>query len=171
MTVPVFPAIIPTSASYDFGMMNITEEQTVSGPVRFRHSTDTVNYSLTLDYNALQQPEVTELRNHYLAAKGTHLRFRAPTEIWGLPQIANENSTYRYAGPPEEQQFGIYTRVTVSLIALIGFNLAYILDGNAAIQPELTSFTSPAFTGNAPFVVSAGDPDPDLTLAGRGAQQ
>lgn len=171
MAVPVFPAIVPRSVSYDFGMMNLTEEPTVSGPIRFRHSTDTVNYSLTLNYDALTSTEVTQFRNHYLQAKGTHLRFKAPTQIWGLPQIANEDSVYRYAGPPEEQQFGVYTKMTISLIALIGLNLAYILDGNAAVQPELTSFTSPAFTGHAPFVVCAGDPDPELTLAGRGAGQ
>jgi hypothetical protein len=171
MTADPFPTIIPRSVSYDFGMMNVSEEPTISGPIRFRHSTDTTGYTITLNYEALTSTDVNTLRDHYNNAYGSHLRFTAPTSIWGSPTIATDDSIYRYAGPPTEEQFGIYTNMSISLIVLIGLSLLYILDGNEAAQPAVAAFTSPAFTGNAPFILNAGGADPTLTLQGRGALQ
>lgn len=171
MAIDPFPTIIPRSVSYNFGMMNVSEEATLSGPIRFRHSTDTTGYTITLNYEALTSTDVSTLRAHYLSAYGSHLRFTAPTTIWGSPTIATEDSVYRYLGPPTEEQFGIYTNMTISLAVLIGLSLLYILAGNGASQPAVAAFTSPAFTGNAPFILNAGGADPTLTLQGRGAIQ
>jgi len=136
-----FPEVLPDNFAYDLGGLNVSAEDTQNGaPVLFRHSLRQSNYRLTLTYNNLIESDVTLIRQHYIEAAGSHRS--------------------------EEQQRGIYTDMTVELVALIGNFLLYDLIGEPATLGAEESFTSYAMTGTAPFILDgdAADPAEDATL-------
>jgi hypothetical protein len=167
----IYPAIIPDRISYDLGQLNISEEATFSGPVRFRHSMQTNGYGLQLTYNNLRQSQVDQLRRHYFDSSGSHRLFRVPAAIWGGASVVSTDSLYRYNDPPGEEHLGVYFNVTVNLRIIAGVNLLNILDGGGALQPAVAPFQSFVFTGNAPFILDAGGASPTLLLDCRGASQ
>lgn len=167
----VYPELIPDSISFDLGQLNISEESTFAGPVRFRHSMQANGYSLQLTYNNLVQSEIDALRQHYVDSDGSHLQFTVPTTIWGGSSVVPYGSLYRYNEPPTEEHLGVYFNVTVNLRVVLGSNLLFIFDGNGAAQPAVAPFTSFVLTGNAPFILEAGGASPTLLLDCRGASQ
>jgi hypothetical protein len=166
-----FPAVAPNNIGYDLGQLNLSEVATVAGPIRFRHSMQTNGYTLNLNYVGLNQSQVNTFRQHYTDNDGTHRYFGVPAIVWGNNSPVTTDSVYRYSNPPQEEHFGIYTNVTISLRVLAGLNLLYILSAGGASQPAVAAFSSFAFTGNAPFILNAGGANPTLTLQGRGASQ
>ena len=166
-----YPAIVPDRISYDFGELNISEESTLAGPVRFRHSMQTNGYSLQLTYQNLRQAQVNQIREHYFQSDGTHRQFTVPDAIWGGSNVVSPDSLYRYNDPPGEQHLGVYFNVTVNLRVIAGVNLLWIFNCGGAAQPAVAPFQSFVLTGNAPFILNAGGDDPTLLLQGRGASQ
>lgn len=166
-----YPAIIPDQISYDLGELNISEEPTLAGPVRFRHSMQTNGYELQLAYENLTQSQVDQIRNHYFDSGGLHRLFEVPSAIWGGANVVSTDSLYRYNGPPDEEHLGVYFNVAVSLRVIAGVNLLYILNGGAAAQPAVAAFSSLILTGNAPFIIDAGGASPTFLFDCRGASQ
>lgn len=153
-----YPELEPFEIQYNFGDLNVSAEDTLIGaPVLFRHSLRQSNLRLTLTYTNLVEAEATLIRNHYVDSAGSHRKFTLPTALWGSANVMPSDSLYRYAAKPEEIQRGIYTDITVELIALIGNFLLYALIGEPAALGAEESFTSYAMTGTAPFILEAGD--------------
>jgi len=151
-----FPSLLPASFSYDLGGLNVSTEDTLNGaPVLFRHSLRQSNYRLILTYTNLIESQATLIRNHYVDAAGSHRTFTLPTAIWGSAVVLPADALYRYGAKPEETQRGVYTDMTVELVALIGNFLLYALTGEPAALGAEQSFTSYAMTGTAPFILQA----------------
>jgi hypothetical protein len=162
-----FPEVLPDNFAYDLGGLNVSAEETQNGaPVLFRHSLRQSNYRLTLTYNNLIESDVTLIREHYIQAAGSHRSFTVPSSLWNGADVIPADGLYRYGAKPEEQQRGIYTDMTVELVALIGNFLLYDLIGEPATLGAEESFTSYAMTGTAPFILDGDDADPaeDATL-------
>ena len=156
-----YPAILPNSFQYDLGGLNVSSEETLIGaPVLFRHSLRQSNFRLTFTYTNLVESQATLIRDHYVDSNGSHRTFTLPTTFWGSNDVLPSDSLYRYAAKPEETQRGIYTDMTIELVALIGNFLLYNLIGESAALGAEASFTSYAMTGTAPFILEADDADP-----------
>ena len=156
-----YPELLPASFQYDLGGLNVSSEETLIGaPVLFRHSLRQSNYRLILTYTNLIESEATLIRNHYVDSAGSHATFTLPTAIWGSTDVVPADSRYRYGAKPEEVQRGVYTDITVELVALIGNFLLYSLLGEGATLGAEEAFTSYAMTGTAPFILEADDADP-----------
>ena len=156
-----YPELLPISFQYDLGGLNVSTEDTLIGaPVLFRHSLRQSNYRLILTYTNLVESQATQIRDHYVESAGSHRTFTLPSAIWGATDVVPADSLYRYAAKPDETQRGIYTDITVELVALIGNFLLYGLTGEPAALGSEESFTSYAMTGTAPFILQADDADP-----------
>lgn len=156
-----YPELLPSNFQYDLGGLNVSSEETLIGaPVLFRHSLRQSNYRLTLTYTNLVESQVTLIRDHYVDSAGSHRTFTLPTAFWGSANVVPTDSLYRYAAKPEEIQRGVYTDLTVELVALIGNFLLYDLIGEPAALGAEASFTSYAMTGTAPFILEADDAVP-----------
>lgn len=172
-----FPSLYADSISYNVGALNMSEEATIgAGPIRFRHSLRTTGGTVSLSYTNLTQTEVQQIRDHWTNSDGTHRYFAVPTAVWGGASVGQSDSVFRYDEPPEEEQFGVYFNVTVTLAMLLGVNLIYVLYGGTATLAAVTAFQSFAFTGNAPFILNGGAADPEshaatLILKGGGASR
>lgn len=166
-----YPTIIPNQISYDLGQPNISEQPTLAGPVRFRHSMQTNGYELQLAYENLAQSQVDQIRAHYFDSDGSHRLFEVPPEIWGGSTVVSLDSLYRYSNSPTEEHLGVYFNVTVNLRVIAGVNLLYILDSGAAAQPAVAAFSSFILVGNAPFIIDAGGASPTFLFDCRGASQ
>lgn len=172
-----FPTLYADSISYDVGALNVSEEPTIgAGPVRFRHSLRTTGARISMTYTNLTLAEVQQIRDHWTGSDGTHRYFAVPSAVWGGAPVGQADSVFRYDEPPEEEQFGVFFNVTVTLQALLGFNLIYVLYGGAATLAAVAAFQSFAFTGNAPFILDGNAADPEdpaatLILKGGGASQ
>lgn len=166
-----YPAIIPDQISYDLGQLNISEQPTLAGPVRFRHSMQTNGYELQLTYESLTQSQVDQIRDHYFDSDGSHRLFEVPPEIWGGSNVVSLDSLYRYSSSPTEEHLGVFFNVAVNLRVIAGVNLLYVLDGGAAAQPAVAAFSSFILVGNAPFIIDAGGASPTLLFDCRGASQ
>jgi hypothetical protein len=59
-------------------------------------------------------------------------------------------------------QSGVFTDVSVELVALIGNFLLYALTGEPAALGAEEAFTSYVMTGTAPFILEADDADPAI---------
>ena len=125
----------------------------------FRHSLKTDNIICTAKFTNILSSKVKEIRDHYDAQGGASLPFAVDIpSFWGSLAVVPNDSTYRYREPPDEEHFGVYNDITVSLLVTAGasgeigvFNLV----GEPAQLGALASFTSYAFTGTAPFVLDA----------------
>ena len=149
----------PNSISYDIGRLNVSESSTLtSGPIRFRHSNKLNSHQITFRYSDLTQTEVSLLRQHYLEAAGTHNKFKIPQTIFGGAGITSSTSFYRYASTPNENQRGVYHDIEISVVALIGNDLTYLLFCNGATD-QATSTTSgfSLFSGTSPFYLFCKD--------------
>ena len=74
----------------------------------------------------------------------------------------------KYNSPPEEEHFGVYNNVTVSLLVALGAGglaNSFILVGEPAQLGSLASFASYAFSGTAPFILDADDADPSVAAS------
>lgn len=169
--MPVYPTLVPDRISYDLGRQNVSEQQTLAGPVRFRHTMQTSGYDLELAYENLTQSEVNIIRQHYFESDGAHRLFTVPNAIWGDASIVSVDSLYRYNEAPTEEHRGVYFTVRVNLRIIAGVNLLYILNSGGASQPPVEPFFSFAFDGNAPFILDGSSVAPTLLLDGRGASQ
>ena len=172
-----FPSLYADRISYDVGALNISEEATIgAGPVRFRHSLRTTGGSVSLSYTNLTLAEVQQIRDHWTGSDGTHRYFSVPAAVWGGAPVAQADSVFRYDEPPEEEHFGVFFNVTVTLRMLLGVNLIYVLYGGGATLAAVTAFQSFVFSGYAPFILNGGAADPEshaatLILKGGGARR
>ena len=156
-----FPDLEPNSVSYDLGGLNVSAEETQNGaPVLFRHSLRQSNYRITLSYTNLTQTQVGLIRQHYTDSAGSHRTFSVAPALWNGGDVMPADGLYRYGSKPEEVQAGVFTDVTVELVALIGNFLIYALIGEPATLGAEEAFTSYAMTGTAPFILDGGDADP-----------
>ena len=120
----------PNSISYNVGGLNVSQSQTLSsGPIRFRRSYVLTGHTITFRYLDLTQTEVSEFRQHYLDAAGTHSKFKIPTTVFGGANVTQSTSFYRYASTPNETQRGVYHDIEITLLVLTGINLTYKLNG------------------------------------------
>jgi hypothetical protein len=116
-----FPVLEPATRSYDFGLLPLTEEPSVSaGIVRFRHSTTPQNYQLTLGYQSLTDAEASLIREHYQSQGGGYRSFQLPSIIWAghtfTGNIVPYTTRWRYIEAPEEEHASAgYVNVTVTL--------------------------------------------------------
>lgn len=170
-----YPSLEPNSVSYDLGGLNVSEEETQNGaPVLFRHSLRQSNFRITLTYTNLNQTEVALIRQHYFDQSGSHRLFTVAPALWNGGDVIATDALYRYAEKPEEEQSGVFTDVTVELVALIGNSLLYALTGEPATLGDEAAFTSYPMTGTAPFILDGDDADPataaSLILQAGGAE-
>lgn len=156
-----FPDLEPNFVSYDLGGLNVSVEETQNGaPVLFRHSLRQSNFRITLTYTNLTQTQVALIRQHYIDAAGSHRTFTMTPTLWNGADVISADSIYRYGAKPEEVQSGVFTDVTVELVALIGNFLLYNLIGEPATLGAEEAFTSYAMSGTAPFILDGDDANP-----------
>lgn len=161
-----FPSLEPNTVSYDLGGLNVSEEETQNGaPVLFRHSLRQSNFRITLTYTNLTQTQVALIRQHYIDSAGSHRTFTVAPALWNGGDVMPADGLYRYGSKPEEVQSGVFTDVTVELVALIGNFLLYNLIGEPATLGAEEAFTSYAMTGTAPFILDGDDADPATAAA------
>ena len=148
----VFPTIYPTSISFDHGRAQVTEYRSFGvGPVRFRNANTINGQTFTFEFSGLDQASVDLIRDHYVQNKGTAGQFSIPTAILGGLNLADSSSVFRYVQTPDEQHYGIYFDVSVTLEALTGIELFFVLDGGPATVPAEEAFSKLVFDGTAPF--------------------
>lgn len=170
-----YPSLEPNSVNYDLGGLNVSSEETQNGaPVLFRHSLRQSNYKITLTYTNLTQAQVDLIRQHYVDSGGSHRTFTVAPSLWNGGDVISSTALYRYATQPEEAQSGVFTDVTVELVALLGNSLLYALTGQGATLGAEEAFTSYPMTGTAPFILDGDDAAPatsaDLILQAGGAE-
>jgi hypothetical protein len=152
----IFPEIIPNSIEYDHGTPNLSEYNSFGlGPIRFRHSSYIYNQSLRLTYRGLSQAQVNLIRDHYAVFNGTS--FEAPLSIWGGASVVLSDSTYRYADTPTEEHTGLHYNLTVDLLVLKGYLIAFFLDSGSATVEAESAFSAFVFSGTAPFTLDGTD--------------
>ena len=162
-----FPSLIPNSISFDFGAPQISEYSAFGiGPIRFRH-TDFVNgQTFSLTYQALDQTSIELLRAHYSANDGTAGEFAVPIAVVGGVNAVNSTSVYRYTTTPTETHIGFQLyNVTISIRAIEGVLLKFILVGEPAQLGSLAAFDSYVFSGTAPFILDADDASPAVATS------
>ena len=158
----------PNSISYNVGGLNVSQSQTLSsGPIRFRRSNVLTGHTITFRYLDLTQTEVSELRQHYLDAAGTHSKFKIPTTVFGGANITQSTSFYRYASTPNENQKGVFHDIEIEVVVLTGVNLTYDLTSGGGADDTPTTVDDSFFAnGTAPFYLfckdAVGHPSSDL---------
>jgi hypothetical protein len=170
----IFPTLRPDSISFNLGGLNVSDQETLNGgTVRFRHSHKVSNHRITLEYENLTEAQLLQIRDHYKSVSGPHYHFKVDPMIWGDSDVVPTTSFYRYAGIPEEEHFGVFNRVSVSLVVLVGLDVNYGLVGETATIGSEELVETFAFTGTAPFILFADDADPtydaELILTAGGA--
>tara|TARA_R100000951_G_scaffold115655_1_gene124453 strand:- start:313 stop:819 length:507 start_codon:yes stop_codon:yes gene_type:complete len=151
----LFPAIVPNSIEYDFGEAQVSEYEAFGlGPVRFRHTNSIANQKFSLNYQGLSQESINLIREHYAVNSGTVSPFLVPVAVFGGIALLDASAFYRYEETPTEQHSGagLYS-VTISLRALKGVTLEFVLDGGNAQLPAEQLFNEYVFNGTAPFVL------------------
>lgn len=103
-----FPAIEPTTRSYDFGDYAMSEANAFAGgSMRFLHADEPLGNGLTLDYQEISQADMDTIRTHYRTQEGGYLSFELPAIVWlGHPTnttIAPATARWKYAAPLEEE--------------------------------------------------------------------
>jgi len=162
-----FPSLIPNSINFDFGVPQISEYSAFGvGPIRFRH-TDYINgQTFSLKYQALDQASIELLRTHYAANSGTAGEFSVPTAVVDGVNAVNSTSVYRYTTTPTEEHIGFQRyNVTISIRAIEGVLVQFILVGEPAALGSLAAFDSYVFSGTAPFVLDADDANPAVAAS------
>ena len=165
-----FPTISPDSISFELGGMNVSEVAAKAvGSVYFRHNLKNNNVTCTASFQNILSSKAEEIRNHYFSRGGSSLPFSVNhSSFWGALTVVPTDSTYHYNSPPEEEHFGVYNNVTVSLLVALGAGAlanSYILVGEPAQLGSLVAFSSYAFSGTAPFILNADDADPAVATS------
>tara|TARA_R110002012_G_scaffold317382_1_gene533655 strand:- start:451 stop:972 length:522 start_codon:yes stop_codon:yes gene_type:complete len=163
----IFPSLIPNSVSFDFGAPQVSEYSAFGiGPIRFRH-TDYINgQTFSLKYQALDQTSIELLRTHYLDNSGTAGEFTVPTAVVGDVNAVNSTSVYRYTTTPTEEHIGFQRyNVTISIRAIEGVLVQFILVGEPAQLGSLAAFNSYVLSGTAPFILDADDANPAVATS------
>ena len=152
----IFPSLIPNSVSLNHGLPQVSEYKAFGiGPVRFRHNNYVNGQEFKLVYRALDQDSIKLIRDHYLDNAGTAGQFSVPTSVFGGLNVTDAGSQYRYTETPSEEHIGLKRyNVTVSIKAIEGLLLEFILDGGPATLPSEEAFDLYVFTGTAPFILS-----------------
>lgn len=162
-----FPSLIPNSINFDFGTPQISEYTAFGiGPIRFRH-TDFINgQTFSLNYQGLDQTSIELLRTHYLDNSGTAGTFTVPIAVVGSVNAVDSASVYRYTTTPTEEHIGFQRyNVTLSIRAIEGVLLKFILVGEPAQLGSLAAFDSYVFSGTAPFILDADDASPAVATS------
>ena len=150
----------PNSISYNVGGLNVSQSQTLSsGPIRFRRSNVLTGHTITLRYLDLTQAEVSEFRQHYLDAAGTHSKFKIPQTVLGKANITESTSFYRYASTPDENQKGVFHDIEIEVVVLTGVDLTYKLTGENASSVNTEASVTDSFflNGTGPFILDCND--------------
>ena len=149
-----FPTLYPDSISFDHGLPQVSEYTSFGvGPVRFKHNNLVNRQVFELAFLNVRQASVDLIRDHYNQNQGIAGEFSVPLEIFGGIGITGEDSVYRYVTTPTEEHFGVYYNVTVTLEAIEGLDLGFILNGGPATLPAEESFSKLVFDGTAPFIL------------------
>jgi hypothetical protein len=151
-----FPSLIPNAISLNHGSPQLSEYQAFGiGPIRFRHNDYVNGQEFQLVYQALDQTSIELLRDHYIVNSGTAGRFEVPTSILVGLNTVDASSKYRYTETPTEEHIGLQRyNVTISLKAIEGLLLQFILNGGPATLPAEEAFDEYVFTGTAPFILN-----------------
>lgn len=153
-----FPAVYPDSISFTHGLPRVSEYAAFGvGPIRFKNNDNVNLQTFTLEYQYLQQSSVDLIRTHYIENQGTAGEFAVPIAVLGNLGILDASSVYRYVETPQEQHFGFYFNVTVTLQAMQGVSVRLILDGGPATLPAEAAFSKFVFDGTAPFILNGSD--------------
>ncbi len=153
-----FPTVYPDSISFDHGLPEVSEYTAFGiGPIRFKSNDYVDRQVFTLQFLHLQQASIDLIRNHYIQSQGTAGNFGVPVAVLGSVGVTNSSSLYRYVETPKEEHFGIYFNMTVTLQAMQGVLLQFILDGGPATLPTEQAFDEFVFSGTSPFVLNGSD--------------
>jgi len=116
-----FPTLEPYGRSFDFGDFAMSEANAFAGgSMRFSHSDEALNHSLTLEYLEISDADMKAIRDHYREQQGGYLSFTLPAIIWqghlDAETIVPAAGRWKYAGPLEEEHLhGKLYNVTVAL--------------------------------------------------------
>ena len=151
-----FPSLYPNSISLSHGLPQLSEYTAFGvGPIRFKHNDNVNLQDFQLVYTALDQASIQLIRDHYKNNNGPAGTFDVPTAILGGLNVTNSSSKYRYVETPTEQHIGLKRyNVTISIVAVEGLEIAFILDGGPATLPAETAFDQFVFSGTAPFILN-----------------
>lgn len=152
--MPDFPTLYPSSISFNHGSPQLSEYTAFGiGPVRFRFDDFVNGQTFTLAYENILQSDVDLIRAHYEDSSGTANEFAVPTAIFGGLSITDAFSRYRYLETPEEEHFGVYFNVTVTLQAVQGVQTNFVLNAGPATLPAEEAFSKFPFDGTMPFIL------------------
>ena len=155
MAGTTFPTLYPNSISFSHGLAQVSEYTSFGvGPIRFRNNNFINAQRFTLEYQNIRQASVDLIRTHYIENGGTSGDFLVPTSILGAANIVDGDSGFRYVETPQEQHFGVYFNVTVTLEALRGLQLEFALNGGPAALPAEEAVSKFVFDGTAPFMLN-----------------
>lgn len=150
-----FPTLYPDSISFDHGQPQVSEYNAFGiGPIRFRNNNFINAQVFTLEYQYLQQTSVDLIRDHYIQSQGTASEFTVPVAVLGSVAVTDANSLYRYVETPQEEHFGVYFNVTVTLQAVQGVEMIFDLEAGGATLPSEESVSKFVFQGTAPFTLN-----------------
>ena len=151
-----FPSLVPNSISLNHGLAQVSEYQSFGvGPVRFRHNNYVNGQEFNLEYRGLDQSSIEALRSHYQANGGTAGEFTVPATVLNGLNTIGSSSEYRYTETPTEEHIGLQLyNVTISIKAVEGLLLEFVLNGGPAIVPAEEAFNVFVFTGTAPFLLN-----------------
>ena len=115
-----FPAIVPNSRS--FGLGNNPQEQ-FEGPdsvgIRFLYSsTKRIGQTLSLEFVALTETQITSITDHFAGQEGSLIAFDLPSEVWsGYSTVPVDSSDYqwRYASTFSIESGGVIGRFNVKI--------------------------------------------------------
>ena len=159
-----FPTIYPDSISFNYGTPQVSEYTAFGlGPIRFRNNNFVNGQTFTLEYLHLQQASVDLIRNHYFRNSGSAGNFEVPIAILGSVGVTDLSSRYRYVETPQEEHFGVYFNITVTLQALEGIEMEFNLDGGSTTVPPEETVDKFVFSGTGPFILN-GSPASQATL-------
>jgi hypothetical protein len=120
-----FPAIVPSTRRYGFGVFPVTTERGFGGgSVRFRHGTTRYGIELELGYEYLSEAEAQTLRDHYRGQDGGARSFMLPNAIWAghssPSNIVPLGTSWVYAAQTEEEHLqGLLFNGSVRLLQVI----------------------------------------------------
>ena len=150
-----FPTVYPDSITFNHGQPQISEYTAFGiGPILFRNTNFVNGQTLTLTYSNIQQSSVDLIRDHYYAVQGIAGEFAVPVAILGGIGITDSSSVYRYAETPQEEHFGVYFNVSVTLQAVEGIEMKFTMNAGPAALPSEESVSRFVFDGTAPFILN-----------------
>lgn len=150
-----YPTIFASSISFDHGLSEISEYQALGiGTVRFKHTEFINRQRFTFRYENIPQSVVSQIRNHYDVSGGIVGEFTVPIAVLAGAGITNSSSVFRYAEIPQEEQFGVFFNINVTLETVSGIEMRFSLDSGTASLPAETAFNELVFQGTAPFTLN-----------------